>query len=69
MNLDMMYEATKLTGDRRFADIATKQAEKSSNTHIREDWTTYHLVNFDQNTGLPLEKRTAQGGSTYPGQG
>ncbi|WVR03574.1 hypothetical protein IAU60_000566 [Kwoniella sp. DSM 27419] len=61
MNLDLLYEATQLTGDERYAAIATKQAEKSLTSHVRKDYTTYHVVNFDQNTGLPKELRTAQG--------
>lgn len=62
MNLDMLYEATKLTGNPRYAEIANKQAEASLHTHIRDDYTTYHVVNFDQkNPGQTLEKRTHQG--------
>ncbi|WRT63807.1 uncharacterized protein IL334_000732 [Kwoniella shivajii] len=61
MNLDMLYEATKLTGDERYAKVATRQAEKSLISHVRKDYTTYHVANFDQKTGLPMELRTAQG--------
>lgn len=61
MNLDMMYEATKLTGDQRYAKIANSQAEKSQNTHVRKDFTTYHVVNMDQKTGEGLEYMTHQG--------
>ncbi|ORY20478.1 Six-hairpin glycosidase-like protein [Naematelia encephala] len=61
MNLDMMYEATKLTGDPKYAKIATHQAEKSSDTHVRKDGTTYHVVNFDPKTGKALDFMTHQG--------
>lgn len=61
MNLDMMFEATKLTGDNRYAAIGVRQAEKSSDTHVRPDHTTYHVVNFDQKTGTTIEKLTHQG--------
>jgi hypothetical protein len=61
MNLDMMYEATKYTGDPLYADIANSQAEKSSDTHVRPDGTTYHVVNMDQKTGKGFEFMTAQG--------
>lgn len=62
MNLDMLYEATKLTGNPRYEQIANAQAEASLHTHIRDDYSTYHVVNFDQkNPGQTLEKRTHQG--------
>ncbi|WWC66801.1 uncharacterized protein I206_100707 [Kwoniella pini CBS 10737] len=61
MNLDLLYEATKLTGDERYAKVATHQAEKSLISHVRKDFTTYHVANFDQKTGLPIQMRTAQG--------
>lgn len=61
MNLDMLYEATKLTGNARYAEIANSQAEKSATSHVRPDYTTYHVVNMDQKTGKPMECMTAQG--------
>ncbi|KIR71930.1 glycosyl hydrolase family 88 [Cryptococcus deuterogattii CA1014] len=48
MNLDMLYEATELTGDPKYAHVATHQAEKSLNSHVRPDYTTYHVVDFNQ---------------------
>lgn len=48
MNLDMLYEATELTGDPKYAHIATQQAEKSLNSHVRPDYSTYHVVDFNQ---------------------
>jgi hypothetical protein len=67
MNLDMMYEATKLTGNSKYAEIANAQAEASSTTHVRPDWTTFHVINFDQKTrGATLERRTHQGKSSSP---
>lgn len=61
MNLDMLYVATDLTNDPKYARIATRQAEKSMDTHVRPDGTTYHVVNMDQNTGKALELMTHQG--------
>lgn len=62
MNLDMLYEATRLTGDPKYAKIANDQAEASSKTHVRPNWTTFHVINFDQRTkGATLERRTHQG--------
>jgi hypothetical protein len=51
MNLDMMYQATELTGDERYAAAATSHARACAGTHIRADDTTYHVVDFDPRTG------------------
>ena len=65
MNLDMMYEATKLTGNPEYAELANAQAEASATTHVRPIDTTYHVINFDQKTrGATLERRTHQGKSS-----
>lgn len=61
MNLDMLYEATRLTGDKRYAAIANSQAEHSTKTHVRADGTTYHVVDFDPKTGKVQKSLTAQG--------
>ena len=61
MNLDMMYEATRLTGDEKYAKIANSQADISATTHIRPDGTTYHVVDFNPNTGKVQKSFTAQG--------
>jgi len=48
MNLDLLYLATELTGDRKYAEAATSQAEKTMNSHVRPDFTTYHVVNMNR---------------------
>ena len=61
MNLDLLYEVSLLTGDPKYAHIATRQAEVSMTSHVRPDYTTYHVVNFDQQSGKPTELKTHQG--------
>jgi hypothetical protein len=65
MNLDMLYLATDLTGDKRYAEVATRQAEVSMTSHVRKDYSTFHVVNFDQTTGQPTELMTHQGGRRF----
>lgn len=60
MNLDLLYLATQLTGDKKYADIATAQAERMTQTHIRPDGTTYHVVDFGRDGSSP-QGMTAQG--------
>ena len=57
-----MFLATELTGDAKYQQIAISQAEKSSKTHIRPDFTTNHVVNFDPTTGDATAAYTHQGG-------
>lgn len=61
MNLDIMYQATELTGDARYASAATSHARVCARTHIRDDQTTYHVVDFDPRTGEVQARFSAQG--------
>ena len=47
MNLDLLYQATALTFDPKYAKAATSQADITARTFIRDDCTTYHVVDFD----------------------
>ncbi|KAA8906476.1 hypothetical protein TRICI_005141 [Trichomonascus ciferrii] len=61
MNLDLLYSASLITGDQKYADHATRHAETTIQSHIRDDWSTYHLVVFDTQTGVRKIGLTAQG--------
>lgn len=61
MNLEMLFAASKLSGDKRFYDIAVTHANTTIKSHIREDYSTYHVVDFDTITGAIANKATAQG--------
>ncbi|KAL3419812.1 unsaturated glucuronyl hydrolase [Phlyctema vagabunda] len=61
MNLDLLYYASSLTSDDTFAEIATKHATVTMQSHIREDGSTCHVVDFDQETGAVRAQITNQG--------
>lgn len=61
MNLELLYFATKVTGDSTFYNIANKHAETTAKNHFREDYGSYHVVNYDENTGEVLHRATCQG--------
>jgi hypothetical protein len=61
LNLDLLFWAAKHTGDNSLREIAIVHAKTSQKHHIRPDNTTYHVVNFDVETGLPKSKFTNQG--------
>ncbi|KAI8275623.1 hypothetical protein K4K60_008536 [Colletotrichum sp. SAR11_57] len=61
MNLDMVFWAAAQLGDQDMYNAAVKHAETTRTHHIREDFSTFHVVNFEQKTGVPKEKITNQG--------
>ena len=68
MNLELLFFASKVTKDRSFRDVAISHAEKTMKNHIRPDFSSYHVVNYDKKTGNVLHQQTAQGfadGSTW----
>ena len=61
MNLELMFEATRLSGDSTFYDIARKHADTTMANHFRADNSCYHVVDYDPETGEVRKKQTAQG--------
>ncbi|WP_323026729.1 hypothetical protein [Gelidibacter japonicus] len=61
MNLELLFEASKLSGNSKFKDIAIQHAETTIKNHYRDDYSSYHVVNYDTITGAVLNKKTAQG--------
>lgn len=61
MNLEMLFEATKLTGDSSFYDIAVTHANTTIKNHFRPDNSSYHVIDYDPVTGAVRQKITAQG--------
>ena len=61
MNLELLFEATKLTGDSSFYKIAVSHANTTIKNHFRPDFSSYHVVDYDTETGNVLKKNTAQG--------
>lgn len=61
MNLEIMFEATCLTGDSTFYDIAVSHANTTMAHHFRPDFSCYHVVDYDPATGDVRHRQTAQG--------
>ncbi|UCS93886.1 glycoside hydrolase family 88 protein [Echinicola marina] len=61
MNLELLFWATEATGDSTYYDIAVKHADTTIKNHFREDYSSYHVINYDPETGEVNRKRTAQG--------
>ncbi len=61
MNLELLFEASKLTGDKRFREIAIKHADYDMQHHFRKDYSSYHVVDYDSTNGKVIRKQTNQG--------
>lgn len=61
MNLELLFEATALSGDSTFYNIAVSHADKTLANHFRADNSCYHVVDYDPETGAVRKKQTAQG--------
>lgn len=61
MNLELLFEATKLSGDSSFYKIAVSHANTTMKNHFRNDHSSYHLVNYEPATGNVIGKMTVQG--------
>ncbi|MEW2923143.1 glycoside hydrolase family 88 protein [Muricauda sp. ANG21] len=61
MNLELLFEASKLSGDPAFRNIAVEHAMTTMKNHYRKDFSSYHMVNYDPKTGEVLNKATVQG--------
>jgi unsaturated chondroitin disaccharide hydrolase len=61
MNLELLFWATKVSGDSSFYKIAVTHANTTMKNHFRPDHSSYHVVNYDPETGVVKQKRTAQG--------
>ncbi|MDB4285706.1 glycoside hydrolase family 88 protein [bacterium] len=61
MNLELLFNATRISGDSSFYHIAVTHAKTTIKTHFRPDGSSYHVVDFDPLTGEVNEKVTHQG--------
>ena len=61
MNLELLFYATKVTGDSSYYKIAVTHANTTIKNHFRPDFSSYHVLNYDPATGNIQHKRTAQG--------
>ena len=68
LNLELLFAATRLTGDSSFYDIAVSHANTTLKNHFRPDGGTYHVIDYNPETGEVEHRNTHQGysdGSTW----
>lgn len=61
MNLELLFEATRFSGDSSFYQIAVTHADNTIKNHFRPDYTTWHVIDYSLADGSVRNKHTAQG--------
>ena len=61
MNLELLFFASRETGDTSFRHIAITHANNTLKNQIRKDYSSFHVVCYDSVTGKVLARETAQG--------
>ncbi|RDC63462.1 InlB B-repeat-containing protein [Adhaeribacter pallidiroseus] len=61
MNLELLFAATRLTGDSLYYKIAVSHANTTLKNHFRPDYSSWHVVDYDSLTGEVIKKTTSQG--------
>jgi unsaturated chondroitin disaccharide hydrolase len=61
MNLELLFWATRATGDSSYYKIAVTHANTTMQNHFRPDYSSYHVLNYDPKNGKVQQKKTAQG--------
>ena len=61
MNLEMLSWVSQHGGDSKYQQIAETHSNTSMKEFYRQDYSSFHVVDFDQTTGKVLRKTTHQG--------
>ncbi|WP_261513085.1 glycoside hydrolase family 88 protein [Chryseobacterium paludis] len=61
MNLELLMWAAKNGGSKKTEEIAITHANTTIKNHFRPDYSSYHVIDYDVNTGKVLGKKTFQG--------
>ncbi len=61
MNLELLFNATRLTGDSTYYKVAVSHADRTLREQFRPDGSCYHVVDYNPATGAVRHRQTAQG--------
>ena len=51
LNLELLFEASKLTNDKRYYEMAVSHANTTMKNHFRADGSSYHVVDYHPESG------------------
>ena len=61
MNLELLFAATRLSGDSSYYKIAVTHANTTMKNHFRPDHSCFHVLDYDTITGRVIGGSTLQG--------
>ncbi|MDR3250344.1 MAG: glycoside hydrolase family 88 protein [Tannerella sp.] len=61
MNLELLFEATRLSGDSSYHAVAVEHANTTLRNHFRPDNSLYHGINYNPETGEVANYQAGQG--------
>lgn len=61
MNLELLFEATRLSGDSLFYKVAVSHADRTLKEHFRPNGSCYHVIDYSISEGNVRHRQTAQG--------
>lgn len=61
MNLELLFEVTRLTGDSLYYKAAVSHANRTLQEHFREDGSCYHVIDYSLEDGHVRNRNTHQG--------
>lgn len=61
MNLELLFAASRMSGDDSFKKVAVSHAEKTMKNQMRKDGSFYHITMYNPETGKFIKGETSQG--------
>ena len=61
MNLELLFAATRLSGDSTYYKVAVSHANTTLKNHFRNDHSSFHVMDYDTITGKAIAGSTHQG--------
>lgn len=61
MNLELLFFASRASGDDSYKKVAVSHAEKTMKNQMRKDGSFYHITMYDPETGKFIKGETSQG--------
>jgi len=61
MNLEYLNWASRTSGNTEYREIAIAHANTTLKNHFRPDYSSYHVIDYDPETGAVLHRHTHQG--------
>lgn len=61
MNLEFLTQVSKMTGNQKYYDLAVTHAQTTLKNHFRKDYSSYHVIDYNEATGGVIGKKTHQG--------